>query len=1036
MRSARWTATALLCVALCAGITSAQEMLANPGFAADEAGTAPANWEWRNWDTDSQPLYDATSGPEGAPAAGIDCPTNEDRGCWMQRLPLEGRKYLVVSAYYRTEDVAPGDGALIRVEWWDAEGEFIQGTRLPLEPAEEWTLYEEVVTAPEGAATVAPEFFNRWRAGRVWWADAHLREARPEDLLRFDDTPARTGEWGFRPADGEETAVNPPSFVWRPQNAGVAYELQVAREEAFEQVSYEATIDTYNAHRPPQVLEPGAYFWRVRFTDAEGRESEWSDVRRFTIPEDATQFPMPTRDELMSRIPEGHPRLFVRPDEIAWLRELAQGPLKDRYDDLVAQCEKLIESPPPTEDYPKYPEGMERLSPEWARIWRGARNYVARPLNGVTTLALVWRLGGPEEYGQAARRMLMEVAEWDPVGATGYRYNDEAGMRYAYGFSRAYTMTFDLLSEAERERCREVMRVRGQEMYGHLHTQRIHLWNPYSSHPNRAYHYLGEIGLAFYGEIPKAEEWAWFATNIFFNTYPVWSDPDGGWHEGLSYWDGYLTRITWWLDVMRATLEIDGYRKPFFSQVGYFPIYAQPPNSPRLTFGDTTGRRIPQDVQPLMRQFVQQTGNPYWADYLQRIGGPLEERDWVGFIRAARAQARPPVEPRSIADLPDSRLFAGTGLAYLHTYLTDSYDDVQVSFKSSPFGSQSHGNEAQNSFELYAYGDALLTRSGTREIHGSPHHRGWTWQTLSCNAITVNGQGQIAHSADARGRITDFATGEDYDYVVGDASEAYALDLVTQATRRILFVKPDLVVIYDDVETPEPSTFQYYLHTPATFEQQGDDAPRFAVTGERGQCVVDLIAPQQLEFTVFEGYDPPMRPPFDEQIHEQHLRAETTSPSDRGEFIALLNVGRSGDSAPGRAEHERLDAGHALRVDHADGATIILLRTGAGELSAWGLSTDGECAAVRLDAAGQPLDFFGTGGSSVRWQGELLTAERLHAGPSARTQFPQRLGRRGDGQRVGVGHASEFGVRAARPLRLPRRSERLCEPQLHHRPRP
>ena len=40
-----------------------------------------------------------------------------------------------------------------------------------------------------------------------------------------------------------------------------------------------------------------------------------------------------------------------------------------------------------------------------------------------------------------------DAATWNPRGATGYRYNDEAGMPFAYHFSRAYTFLHPLLSE-------------------------------------------------------------------------------------------------------------------------------------------------------------------------------------------------------------------------------------------------------------------------------------------------------------------------------------------------------------------------------------------------------------------------------------------------------------------------------------------------------------------------------------------------------------------------------------------------------------
>ena len=47
----------------------------------------------------------------------------------------------------------------------------------------------------------------------------------------------------------------------------------------------------------------------------------------------------------------------------------------------------------------------------------------------------------------------MDCAKWDPKGATGYRYNDEAGMPYAYYFSRTYTFVNDLLTRGGTRRC-------------------------------------------------------------------------------------------------------------------------------------------------------------------------------------------------------------------------------------------------------------------------------------------------------------------------------------------------------------------------------------------------------------------------------------------------------------------------------------------------------------------------------------------------------------------------------------------------------
>ncbi|MFP4250091.1 MAG: DUF4962 domain-containing protein, partial [Armatimonadota bacterium] len=623
--------------------------------------------------------------------------------------------------------------------------------------------------------------------------------------VEFDDTPAGPGEWGFRPADGSVSATNPPRFSWRPQDGARAYVLEVARDEGFEDIVYEAQGVELTLHSAPVTLPAEQLHWRVAFVGDDGR-SEWSEARSFEIGEDAVRFPMPEFGELIVRVPDEHPRLFVRPEEMPRLRELAQGDLSERFEALVRESERIMADPPPTEEPEKYPEGMERGSDEWRSIWWGNRTYTIEVLDSAATLAFTRLLGGDEEFGQKARELLMAAAEWDPKGATGYRYNDEAGMPYNYYFSRTYTFVNDLLTEEEREKCREVMKIRGDEMYNHLHPR--HLWRPYSSHSNRAWHFLGEIAIAFMGEIEGPEDWLWFATNVFFNAYPVWSDDDGGWHEGSAYWSSYLTRFTWWADIMRVGLGIDAYRKPFFSNAGDFAVYVMPPNVPRGGFGDLAGGRSASSNRSLMTVFATQAQNGYWMDYVERAGGPSYTGGYIGFIRGAMAD----VEATPLNELVSSKAFMGTGLAMLHTDITDSRNDVHVSFKSSPFGTASHGYESNNAFLLYAYGEPLLIRTGRRDSYGSSHHRDWMWSTRSVNSITVGGQDQIRHSAAAKGEIVAFETGEDFDYVAGEAGASYPDDLVDQFTRHILFVKPDLIIILDELATPEPQTFEWWLH--------------------------------------------------------------------------------------------------------------------------------------------------------------------------------------------------------------------------------
>jgi len=748
-----------------------------------------------------------------------------------------------------------------------------------------------------------------------------------------DDRPAGPGEWGFRPADGQESPVNPPAFAWRPQRGAASYELEVARDPAFAKPDYRAQGIRYNVHCPPRSFETGRWHWRFRFRDAKGNPSKWSRTRDFTIAHGAAEFPMPARDELLARVPKRHPRLFLCPEQLAELRRRAQGDLKSRYDRLVADCERLLKNPPPTKEPPKYPAGTKRLSEEWRRIWWGNRVYTIKVLNGAATLAFTRLLGGRDEYGQLAKRLLLAAADWDPKGSTGYRYNDEAGMPYAYYFSRTYTFVNDLLTDAEKAKCRRVMAVRGKEMYDHL-VRRRHLWRPYASHSNRAWHFLGEVAVAFLGEIPDAGEWLWFAMNVFHNVYPVWCDSDGGWHEGSTYWASYIQRFTWWADVMRVAMGIDAYRKPYFSQIGYYPLYLQPPGTKGGGFGDLAAERHANRSLSVMTTFAAQARNPHWQWWVEANGGPREEGGYIGFIRGAL----PKVQPKPPTDLPTSRCFRGTGQAVLNTTLLAASDNVEVIFKSSPFGTQSHGYDAQNAFLLYAFGERLLVSSGRRDIHGSVHHKNWMWETKSVNSITVDGRGQDKHSAASVGEIVAFHTSPAFDFVAGEAARAYGGRL-KRFTRNILFVKPDLVIIYDRLEAPRPATYQWWLHSPTKPELDGQGDIRMACG--KAACRVAFLAPAGLKLSLTDKFDPPPRPRV--KLVEWHLTASTTQPAAAHDFVTAISPHRADALPPGPPRLKPAKGGYDIEAPLSDGRVSVALR--ADTIRAVRYRPDGSAAA-------------------------------------------------------------------------------------------
>ncbi len=721
--------------------------------------------------------------------------------------------------------------------------------------------------------------------------------------MNFYEPPPGELEWGFRPAAGESSEVTPSPFVWKGQSKAASYELQYARTADFTAGVHHVANLRWNVHCPAEIMAPGVWYWRVRFIDKQGEASAWSSVRRFEIAPDASPNPKPEQRELLARIPSEHPRIFLRPEELPKLRELAKGKLNGLYRDLLAAAEALLKNPPSTAEPSKYPEGMTSSSPGWQKIWWGNRMRTMKVLDAAAELGYAWRLSGDRRYGETAKRLLLECSLWDPAGSSSMTYNDEVGMPYLSRFSRTYSYIFDLLSDAEKARCREIIRIRGNEAYQKLYPR--HFYAPYNSHNNRMWHFLGEAAVVFYDEIPEAADWLDAAMNVYFCVYPVWGDDDGSWHEGIWYWREYLDRFFWWGDILHNTFDINVAAKPFFNRTGYFALYLMPPFTMGGGFGDLA--HLERNHHALtMKSLASLSKNPYFQWYADRIGPAVRESSYIEFLRASR----PPVAAKAPDDLPLSRCFRGNGLAFLNTDLVDAKNNVQVLFKSSPTnGTGSHGYDANNSFLLNLGGERLLIRSGQRDNWASNFHRNWMWETKSENNITVNSLGQKKCSRDAKGRITAFSTGERFDYVSGEAAESYEGRL-NSFRRQILFLKPAAILVVDSLKAPEPAIFNWHLHALNKMEIKHQRDIR--VHNGESHCRVEFLYPAKLAITQTDRFDPP--PPPSLKLVQHHLTADTREKSADGLFITLIRPYKTGESADAEIGFEETPESFRLQI--------------------------------------------------------------------------------------------------------------------------
>ncbi|MCP4640806.1 MAG: hypothetical protein GY851_10250, partial [bacterium] len=209
-----------------------------------------------------------------------------------------------------------------------------------------------------------------------------------------------------------------------------------------------------------------------------------------------------------------------------------------------------------------------------------------------------------------------------------------------------------------------------------------------------------------------------------------------------------------------------------------------------------------------------------------------------------------------------------------------------------------------------------------RDIYGSAHHKNWMWSTRSTNCITINGQEQMKHSARAQGKITAFETTEDIDVVVGDVGDSYGSG-VELFKRAIIFVKPDLVIVYDRLRTNEPSTFEYWLHAVNEFDL--DNPRHIKVTNGHAACGITFIKPRDLTFEQTNEYDP--NPRSRVSLREWHVTARTTEKQKQMEFLVVYRPHKAGGGSAGGGVCGKMPGGYLLKTGSADRKLTALLPT-------------------------------------------------------------------------------------------------------------
>ena len=695
----------------------------------------------------------------------------------------------------------------------------------------------------------------------------------------------------IRPLEGE--TLSPPGFSWwRAADRGTCqYRVIVTRDG---NPYYESPLLSDPIYHPDCAFAPGTYDWHVQAI-VSGSVRARSESQSFKITNCAAEQPHAHAAILLANVPKERPRLFFLASDLENVRSSLTSTRSEAFEILRKDADHALTlEPPPEPTYDQIEDPAER------RLAYHACFSAMRKFHdgGMRSLALFYLLTGEKRYGEAARRFIVDAAQWDVEGISSILapYGDEVGLGLLRAGAEVYDWIYDILSKNERKLVAHMLGARADQMIRRLE-KNDYTFTPDGSHDGRLPGFLLEHAIAC-AEDKRASSWAEYALKIIATNFPHWAGHEGGWAQGVPYGMSYNSRDAMPFHSWKLATGHDIWLKPYYQNMPWFFYYAVSPVGELMPFGDTEDQPVRASQARTFLQFhglrLQNHRLRTWAD---QVRDPDDQSAPIDPFPGILLEDNPiPTQKDSI---PQDRVFRGVGWGALHSDIEHPNSDFMVLFRSSPFGGVSHGHASQNDFAVMKGGRALICAGGLRyPHHGTPFHNEYAQHSISHNCVLVNGEGAINRDGNRGGEIIDFKTTDPFGYICGEAENAYG-DRLNRYRRHLVMIRPSITILVDELEAPGASTFQWLLHAFEKF-----DLDLTTVTSNRkgaslkGQLFgsTDLRLSQTNAWPIApdKGY-----PTLDKELPEKrwHLTAETER-VERCRIAAIFSVRGPGESDP------------------------------------------------------------------------------------------------------------------------------------------
>ena len=713
-------------------------------------------------------------------------------------------------------------------------------------------------------------------------------------------------EWAT-PALDMNVALNPQPLLWPAvKGKNASYEVRLSKDSTFQ--SKETLVRTgikWAMLHPHQQLSPGKWYWQYR-----NRSENWSELNRFVVPAKTIDFNAPAVENLLAAIPASHPRVLM--DDTGLNRFRKEAPGTTEANNIVAEADKNLSLPLPKESQAQRTIEGETADQNKKLAQLASQFFSNKVYNTIDADCQAYLITGEEKYAKQAIAWALEAATWDPKGVT--LLNDFGDARCMLGMAYAFDTFNKQLSAEQKKILVGAIKARAERIYKSW----INYTDPkiLSSHVwQHILDYFLESAVAVYGETPEAADWISYAYELWLCRAPILGADDGDWVIGLSYFRLNMETLLNIPTIIKNYTGFDFIRQhPWYRMNPSWLVYALPPGSSGDGFGDNSELLLSPGEEFLAWSdaLAKLSGNRMAAWYARQIEEKehlkVAESEMLRWFRLRYLRNTSPPNPAQTRQWPQSRAFFGNGLAELHSNPTDAANDLFVPMRSSPFGSYGHMLADQNTFNVVAGGKRLFFRSGYKVAMDDPHRLLWYKHTRGQNGILVDNQGQ-PFDVESYGYIARFLEGKSLSYAVGDASSAYQSVSENQDAgvkkfrRHLLLLKPDILVVYDELEAKQAVNWSWLIHSP---QKIGMDSTRNAFSCSNGvaNSITNFYCSLPVKWSMTNIFTPPLtnwtqkRDDDGNLVHYEndqwHLTAATICKSKSVRFLSIFRITKNG----------------------------------------------------------------------------------------------------------------------------------------------